>query len=422
MVGTIPSHKIDKEFSNLTDARNMFQNCSNLSGSIPENLFEDSVKVGNLDSAFYGCTGLVGEIPENLFADCTNGTNFFRVFYKCTGLTGKIPRGLLKNNTKLTNVGEMFRLCSGISGKIPEGLFSNCPKITNFSMTFSGSSITEIPANLLDINNGQPNGITKLEGAFEGTKITAIPAGLFDLCTSVKSFGTTWSSGGVFQKCTLLETIPSDLFAKNTEVTTFGNAFNGCSSLEEIPDKLFYNNTKVTEFWDVFRGCSALKEIPIDTFNTKEPVSIKGAFHECSSLTKIGAEILKNMPNVTKIERLFWGCTNLIEIEEGFYIPENVTSLNNLFNRCLNLTTIRGSLVIPENVTDIEGAFYQCGKLNATVTLKSNQVTQYDGSFSWVSSNMRLNWASPCTEAKVDEILTSIDEMDIKGVDVTETE
>ena len=40
-----------------------------------------------------------------------------------------------------------------------------------------------------------------------------VPGGLFDLCTSVQSFGTGYSYGGLFQGCTLLETIPADLFA-----------------------------------------------------------------------------------------------------------------------------------------------------------------------------------------------------------------
>lgn len=395
LAGTIPGHKTDKEFSNLNNVTNMFRHCSNLSGSIPENLFADTSKLEWFDCAFESCTGIAGEIPENLFADSPKARGLYRTFYGCTGLVGEIPSGLFKNNTKVTTVAEMFYNCTGISGKIPEGLFSNCPNITTFYLAFSGTSITEIPANLFDINNGQPNGITDLGGTFERTKITTVPGGLFDLCTSVQRFGPSYSYysyGGIFQGCTLLETIPANLFAKNTEVTTFIRAFSGCSSLKEIPE---------------------------NTFNTSQAVNMSLAFSGCSSLTKIGAGVFANMPNITAVEAIFQGCTELTEIEEGFYIPENATSICFIFYNCSKLTTIPDGLVIPETVTDIKSAFGKCTNLNATITLKSNQVKN-NGTFSGVNSNFRLNWAFPCTQEKVDEILAG--RMDIRGVDVTETE
>ena len=420
--GTIPSHKTDNEFSNLGEATKMFYKCSNLTGSIPEDLFKNAEKIawGSFRYCFEGCSGLTGSIPENLFADSPNAEMFDYVFAGCTGLTGQIPSGLLKNNTKVTNVREMFRECTGISGKIPEGLFSNCPKITNLYRVFSGTSITEIPVNLFDINNGQPNGIKDLGGVFEKTKITTVPADLFDLCTSVEEFGTSVSYGGIFQGCTLLETIPANLFAKNTEVTTFGNAFNGCSSLKEIPDGLFYNNTKVTQFSGVFAACTSLKEIPENTFNTSESVSIGGAFSGCASLTRIGKGIFESMPNINAMNHLFNQCTSLTEVE-GLYIPDGITNIQNIFHGCKNLTTIPNNLVIPASVTNMAGAFYWCANLNATITLKSNQVTN-NKTFTRVNSNFRLNWASPCTEEMIDEILANAERMDIKGVDVTETE
>lgn len=52
-----------------------------------------------------------------------------------------------------------------------------------------------------------------------------------------------------------------------------------------------------------------------------------------------------------------------------------------------------------------------------TITLKSAQAAYQSNSFG-VNTNTRLNWASPCTEEIVNEMLTTIKRMDIKGTEV----
>ena len=381
LAGTIPSHKLENEFSKMTNVSQMFLDCTKLTGSIPEDLFLYSPNISTFNQAFYGCTGLTGKIPEKLFekntkassftytfTNCTGLTgeipaklfekntkanNFENIFSNCTGLTGEIPAQLFENNKEITSLLRMFHHCKGISGKIPEGLLSNCSKITDVSLLFADTSITEIPANLFDINNGQPNGIKSMTGVFENTQISTIPTGLFDLCTEVTSFGTTgWGYGGIFEDCTLLET---------------------------IPDKLFYNNTKAKDYSRVFYGCTNLKEIPENTFNTtEENVSMYYTFCGCKALTKIKGNISKNIPSIGNMSNTFSQCSNLTEIENGFVIPESVTNMQATFGGCKNLAI--------------------------TITLKSNQATYNNNTFNALSKST-LNWAEPCTEEKVDEIL-----------------
>ena len=380
--GTIPNHKYEDEFSGLNNAEWMFEDCKKLTGSIPKNLFYNAYNLKNASAVFNRCSGLTGEIPEELFNTNTKITSVSSTFNGCSGLTGGIPKELFKNNkdlstveytfggcsgltgeipaelfstnTEITSVANAFNGCTGIIGKIPENLFSNCSKLTKINSAFANTSITEIPAGLFDINNGQPNGIEDLRATFSGTKITTVPEGLFDLCTEVTTYGDDrWGKTGVFAFCSLLET---------------------------IPDKLFYNNTKVKSFDGAFAYCIKLKEIPEDIFNTSEEnVSMRSVFNSCSGLTTIKGQAFKNVPNISNMELIFMNCNKL--------------------------ETIEGGLVIPESVTNIDRAFELCSKLATTITLKSNQATYSSkNTFAQVSKST-LNWADPCTEEKVDEIL-----------------
>ena len=398
LAGTIPSHKTEGEFAELTNINTIFYNCKKLIGSIPSDFFEDTSKLTSIVHCFSGCTGLTGEIPEKLLEECINLTNIDCVFYNCTGLTGEIPAKLFEKNIKITRIYGVFMGCTGltgeipsglfdtntkamyftncfngctnITGKIPDGLFKNCPNVLDMGAVFRDTSITEIPASLFDVNNGQPNRIKNIAGGFQGTKITTIPAGLFDLCTEVEEFGTTTQStwyNGTFQECTLLET---------------------------IPENLFYNNTKVTTFGNVFKDCTSLKIIPENTFNTSaENVNLYGAFYGCTSLTEIKAKAF-NIPNISSIKQAFWKCGALEKIEEGF--------------------------IIPQTVNYMESAFLGCFKLSTTITLKSNQATYNNLTFNHLNSNSCLNWAEPCTEERVTEMLTAMGRMDLLGEDVTE--
>lgn len=364
--GTIPKHKTKGEFAHLYSVSFLFNNCNKITGKIPEDLFEGSGKLCYAVSVFYGCTGL----------------------------TGNIPKYLLKDTTKIATLNGFFRHCSGITGKIPEDLFKNCAKASNFSLIFKNTSITEIPADIFDINNGQPNGIKMVYGAFCGTLITQIPEGIFDLCVNIEKFG---------------------------EITSTGNAHDGvfqnCKLLEKVPEKLFYKNTKAVNFGCVFYGCSSLKEIPENIFNTSQPnVIMNGSFEYCSSLTKIPGKIFENVPNISDYKLLFGDCPNLIEIGKEFKISDSAINMYGTFRNCDKLSVFPDKIIIPENVNNIILLFNKCRELKTTILLKTNSAEHDWSTFLNVNSESRVNWSSPCTEEFVDTLLTTSGNTAIKGV------
>ena len=367
----------------------MFTGCSKLTGTIPSDLFEDANNLGIITLGFSGCEGLTGEIPEGLFKDCTNITTIWGCFTNCKGLT-KISAGLFEKNTKINDFNYMFNKCSGITS-IPEGLFKNCVNAKSFLLTFADTSITEIPSDIFDINNGKENAITSVAGAFEGTKIKEIPEGIFDLCTSIENFGVYgWGYAGIFQGCTLLE---------------------------KVPNKLFYNNVNAKVFQNIFAECTSLKEIPEDLFNTDKEVIMRSAFSGCTSLEKIPGNIFKNMPNITDYFRTFYNCKNLIEVGKEFSISESANSMCDMFTYCENLNTFPDRIYIPESSTDISAMFYNCNKLVTTIILKSNKIENYSGAFYKLNSSAKINWSKPCTEEIVDQILDASLNKTIKGIE-----
>ena len=398
-----------------------FKNCSNLEGTIPSHKTSgEFANLSNADYMFYSCSKLTGNIPEDLFESATKIATFYNTFYECTGLTGEIPAKLFEDNIEVGSFSRCFWKCSGITGKIPEGLFKNCSKAQEFTLVFSNTSIDEIPPNLFDINNGQENGILRMAGTFEKTKITKIPSGLFDLCTEVTDFGAVGVYGGLFQGCEELEEVPENIFAKNTKVKKFGSCFSGCIKLKTIPSKLFYYNTQVTDFYQVFNNCVELEEIPENTFNITSECYMLGAFRGCKNLKKVTNEVFAVKPTFNNMGWLFDGCTSLEEIGDYFRISEGVTSIEAIFSGCTNLSSIPENFVIPESVNNIKGAFYKCQSLNSTIILKTNEVTYSSSDFFGVNESFRVNWASPCTEEKVDEILAVTGGSEIKGIEVTE--
>ena len=124
-----------------------------------------------------------------------------------------------------------------------------------------------------------------------------------------------------FYGCYELTSIPSDLFANNSEVTDFSHCFYGCYELTSIPNGLFANNTKVTSFRYCFYGCYELTSIPSDLFaNNSEVTDFSHCLQYCRELT-----------SSTPLDNDGTPLYNRSEGKEGYSIVNNHTSC---FYRC----------------------------------------------------------------------------------------
>ncbi|MFQ6778377.1 MAG: hypothetical protein ACLRFI_03755 [Alphaproteobacteria bacterium] len=143
LTGTIPENLFDGVYGEPVSYMfyRAFRSCTKLSGSIPENLFSGlsgAPKEYTFRSVFNGCTGLTGSIPENLFSGIVGGGAsymFGYTFSGCTGLTGSIPENLFAgiSGAPVSNMFyNTFNNCSGLSGFVPPNLFAGITN-TNYS-------------------------------------------------------------------------------------------------------------------------------------------------------------------------------------------------------------------------------------------------------------------------------------------------
>ena len=229
-----------------------FYNATNMTGSIPSDLFAgiSGAPASNMfDFTFSGCSGLTGAIPDGLFAGIS-GTPasymFNNTFNGCSGLTGAIPDGLFGNLTGApaeSMFSGTFSGCSGLTGAIPSDLFagiSGAPAEWMFADTFSGCS-----------------GLTG-----------AIPDGLF---AGISGASASYMFYGTFADCSGLTSIPENLFGNISDSwwdNFFGSTFYNCTSLTGPSARI--NGQYLYEIWpDVFTyyngygayyGCTGLSD------------------------------------------------------------------------------------------------------------------------------------------------------------------
>lgn len=215
----------------------IFNNCTNLKGSIPENLFAGvsgaPIKY-MFENAFDNCKGLTGNIPENLFAEISGAPteNLFKeTFYNCSGLTGGIPENLfagIKGAPAENMFFYTFSGCSGLTGDIPVNLFagiSGAPISGMFNYTFNGC-----------------------------TGLTGIAGRLF---AGIKGVPADFMFQSTFNNCTgLTGEIPLGLFGNLSGAPAFHmfqTTFNGCSGLTGKSAR----NPDGTYLYDVFPSATS---------------------------------------------------------------------------------------------------------------------------------------------------------------------
>ena len=299
-----------KKLTHLTDATNLFYNCSSLT-SIPTGIFDGSTGITSFYYTFYHCTSLTS-IPTDLFRYNTSSSlySFSGTFYGCTGITS-IPTDLFRYNIKVENFSDTFNSCSGLTS-LPTDLFRYNTKVTDFNYCFSSCSA-----------------------------LTSIPTDLFRYNTEVLSFFAT------FSYCTNLTSLPDDSFKYNTKVDTFSCAFN-TTGLTSLPTDLFRYNTAVTTFEEIFFKCYSLATIPTDLFRYNTAVTnFSGIFIECTSLASVPIALFKYNILANNFNMTFFRCNKLQLNTQIFWeTGERDTRFHDIsvnFGQCFSRTTFTGT-------------------------------------------------------------------------------
>ena len=79
-------------------------------------------------------------------------------------------------------------------------------------------------------------------------------------------------------------------------------------------------------------------------------------------------EIIQISNSVTNCLNMFYFCSSLTTISEGFIIPNSVTDCSRMFSYCSNLTAIPSTLTIPNSVTNCDSMFDSCSSLTSDIS------------------------------------------------------
>ena len=321
-----------------------FEGAINMTGTIPENLFDGitgTPATYMFSNTFAGCSKLTGTIPENLFGGLTgsvnksNGYYFYRTFNGCSGLTGYVPANLFRMSTSYmssyNNMGEIFN---------GSGLLDKCPAGTmQYYTGFEGNWY-------LDNNNNKQAvscepGISDDDVMFKIYTTELDDGDTFSFSLSAAgTFYVDWGDDTV-DKIERNNTTPST-YSHTYEIDKGGISFqikfinDGVTAYSSdiiTPAISFAGNTKVAEIW------GSLGELmPTITVGGKaQQPRFYQTFKDCTNLESMPGEsesslfgriTNNNHPNNPAItgqpvshmfEGLFQGCTGL----DG-YIPSNL--------------------------------------------------------------------------------------------------
>ena len=140
-----------------------------------------------------------------------------------------------------------------------------------------------------------------------------------------------------------------------------------------IDDLIQYSDTEnVTDMERMFNGCSNLQRIPqLDTSNV---ASMNDMFIYCSKIQIIPK---LDTSNVTNMSQMFYQCGKLQTIPQ--LDTSKVTTMYYMFRDCYNLQTI--PQLNTSNVTDMSNMFNGCTKLQTIPQLNTSNVTNMYGMF-----------------------------------------
>lgn len=144
------------------------------------------------------------------------------------------------------------------------------------------------------------------------------------------------------------------IFAKCENLTSFKGE-------KLVSPNTFANiNTLNSMFW----GCTNLKEIDLTNFDTKNVTDMNRMFEGCSSVVTLDLTSF-DTSKVTNMGRLFAGCTNLKNVDISKLKTDLVTTMSYMFGNCRNLKTLDFSNFNTSNVKEMAWMFGNCSSIEA---------------------------------------------------------
>ncbi len=187
-----------------------------------------------------------------------------------------------------------------------------------------------------------------------------------------------------------------------SKVTDMHWMFFSCSSLTEL-DLSSFDTLKVIDMSNMFSGCSSLIELDLSRFDTSKVTYMNSMFNNCRNLTNLDLTSF-DTSNVTNMNNMFYMCSSLIGLDLSSFDTSNVTDMGSMFAgydfddiKYMSLTKIIfGEKFSTLNVMDMQRMFYNCSSLTELdlSSFNTSKVTDMHSMFSNCSSLIELDLTS----------------------------
>lgn len=394
--------------SEVTSMLGMFRFCRKLT-SIDVTGF-NTEKVTDMSYMFCYCEGLTDLDVSNFVTD--NVVNMLHMFHTCP-----LPSLDLTNfNTaKVTQMNTMFTSCKRLVSVYVsdlwatdnvrdggQGMFTNCNVIV-------GSMGTTYNKNHLGVEYAHIDGGAPNPGYLSGPINLGDPEPYVVLSDSTLTFYfdafKKWREGTKYQiedkdSVTLAPLWCGDGYNKavfdstfvDYEPTNTSRWFFKSSSMRTIEGMEFLNTQRVTDMNRMFFYCSALIEIDLSGFNTDLVEDMSGMFYKCTALQSIDVSQF-NTINVIDMAAMFGYCSSLQSLNLSSFKTGRVTNMREMFYYCSKLVSLDLSIFNTSNVLDMQAMFWNCQSLASldVSSFNTSRVTNMGLMFSGCRSLSALN-------------------------------
>ena len=199
----------------------------------------------------------------------------------------------------------------------------------------------------------------------------------------------------------------------NKDMSNFFNGFINCVSIGGLE---YLDTSQTTTMNKMFYGCQNLENLDVSNFNTSNVTDMSNLFVNCYKIKRL--DVSKwNTSNVTKMLDMFRDMVALEEIDVSNFDTRKVTTISGMFQDCLGLSKLDLSNFDTSNVTDMSRLFSFSRNL-IEINISSfdfSQVTSYNLMFNtvptktkiYVNNQSDIDWIinNPKNSASIDFLL-----------------
>ena len=301
----------------------------------------NTANVKDMTSMFYACRGLTSLDVTNF--NTANVTSMRDMFCKCDKLTSLDVTNF--NTAKVTDMDNMFFGCKMLKEIYVSDKFVTDDVISSRCMFSNCSSLSGD----IDWTSDKPSDKTyaKTDGGYFRDKA-------YDNRPFVK-----FADGTLTFRCGYKKTLGENEYELNSgKNQPKWNTPN--NNINLVVFDASFANARPKSCYAWFQGFENLKQIKgIENLNTENVTSMNGMFSGCSNLTELDLTHF-NTANVTNMYDMFFGCKSLttIYVSDEFVITNITNKTYSLFFDCIKL---KGAIGYNKSMTNYKFANYKTG-------------------------------------------------------------